>query len=331
MAVGTNSDFQIFDRQFHGAFIETSQQRAQELLQGGPGAFTFRPRNHRGNLLEESLFLDQGGIVSRRDPTTDGSATATKLSQDKDVKVKLDRRVGPMEQMIDSFQKTEVEGQEAAMAQLGRVVGAQAAQDGFEDMVNRAIGAAVSALENEGSNDLNEGSTGTMETKFLARVLKKMGDQSQRVIAWVMHPNAFFDLLEDQIVNGPTTDNVAGFAVAEGSPVTLGRPVIVTESSELVETDGVSSGTDEHRTLGLTEDALRIFESQDRIVHNEVVGGDDNLKIRFQAEYAWTLGFRGFKWSGGTNPTNSAVATGSNWTSWASDSKSFGGVLLRTQ
>lgn len=330
MAVGTNSDFDIFDAQFHTSFFEVSQQNAQEIAQA-TDTIELVPRQHRGHTLEETQFQNTTGLINRRDPTTDGSATALKLTTDKDVKVKMDRRVGPAEHILDSFMKRDSSTMEDAASRMGSVFGGQAAQQQWEDMIDRALDAAVAALENEGSNDLNEGSTGTMETKFLARVLKKMGDKSQRIRAWVMHPNAYFDLLEDQIVNGPTTDNVAGFAVVEGAPVSLNRPILVTESSSLLETDGVSSGTDEHRTLGLTENAIQLLESQERVMHNEVVSGDDNLKLRFQGEYAWSLGVEGFKWTGGDNPTDSAVGTGSNWGTLASDTKNLAGVLLRTQ
>lgn len=331
MAVGTQSDFQVFEDQFHGSFIETSMQRSMVFNERSRGAIRLVPERHRGDFQQESLFTDTSSLISRRDPTTDGSASALALSQDQAVRVKLNRRIGPIEHIEDAFVKIE---EDPALA--GQIVGEQAAKQAADEQLDRGVAAAAAALEEQGDGSAGsvdfDATDGTIQTDDLVKGLQGFGDRQGDVLVWVMHSKPFFDLLSDQISNGPSVENVAGFAVAEGSPVTLGRPVILTDATALVETDGVSSGTDEYHTLGLPASAVQLLESQAQRMLIERVGGDDNIKIRVQGEYAYSLGLRGYKFTTGTaNPSDSAVATGSNWTRWASDDKLGPGVLIRSQ
>jgi hypothetical protein len=58
------------------------------------------------------------------------------------------------------------------------------------------------------------------------------------------------------------------------------------------------------------------------------------LVVRVQAEYAYSLGIKGFKYdvaNGGANPDATAVGTASNWDKVATDKKDLAGVILKCQ
>lgn len=328
MAVSDKGDFQLFEAQFHGGFVEISQQVSRELIEPSMGAISITPNQHQGDFWEESFFTSDNVTYTRRDPSTDGTATADKVVMDEDKRVNLSRRMGPTEILIDAWRRIGEAGEDA-IARTGQVRGRQAAKAAIDDRIDQALAACVGALENEGTNETDQ-TDGTIVTADLATALELMGDRASRVNVWIMHSHVYWDLVQDQVANGPVTDNVAGFAVNEGAPVTLGRRVLVTDSPSLKETDGVSSGVDEYRTLGLTEGALPIFNGE-RQLFTEIVGGRDNLKVRWQGEDSYTLGVKGFKWGSTANPTDAALATGSNWTVTMNSNKDLAGVLLRTR
>ena len=121
----------------------------------------------------------------------------------------------------------------------------------------------------------------------------------------------------------------------EGTPASANRPILVTDSASLEEAAGVSSAAPKYSTLGLTREAAEIVMSQPPVAVMEgPLTGSDNLFLRWQAEYAYNLRLRGVKWdttNGGINPTNSAVATASNWDDVVSDNKGLPGVIVTSQ
>lgn len=330
MAVTTwEADVQQFEAQFHGLFVDTIQENTEVFNAASRGGIRMVPRQHRGNFLEESLWTNTSGAVSRRDTESSSTATDLQITQDEDVRVKLSRTGGPFKWTEDTFAKIMQDPQRAAQRVVNEIVGPQ----DREDKLDRAFAAFIAAIENEGSNDF-DATDGTIVTTDLIEGLNLMGDKRSRIVAWVMHSKVYNDLLKDQVSNGPTVENVAGHGVVEGTPVTLGRPVVLIDNDSLVSTDGVSSGVDEYHTLGLVPDGIRIHPSEDLRELTERRGGEDNIYWRFQSEWAYSLGIKGFKWditNGGKNPTNANVATGSNWDTWAGDSKQFGGVLIRSR
>jgi hypothetical protein len=147
-----------------------------------------------------------------------------------------------------------------------------------------------------------------------------------------MHTGPYFDLLGNQITNAIYRAN--GVSVMDGVPATLGRPVLVTDSTSLVEDDGVSSGVDAYSTLGLYRDAITIKESEPPTSVMDLVTGLENLVYRFQGEFAYTLSLRGCEWdvtNGGANPNSTAVSTATNWDTQVADNKLLPGVIVKSK
>jgi hypothetical protein len=66
----------------------------------------------------------------------------------------------------------------------------------------------------------------------------------------------------------------------------------------------------------------------------DLVSGLDNLVYRFQGEFAYNMGVKGFKWdtgNGGANPDATALGTGSNWDAASTSYKDFAGCIIQSR
>jgi len=200
-------------------------------------------------------------------------------------------------------------------------------------MLNSSLLAARAALVNVSSGAMmyTVPSNGTITTTSLVDALSKMGDRADRIVAWVMHSKPYFDLVKEQITEKIT--GVANFNVQTGTPVTVNRPVIVTDSDSLKVTSGSPAVTD-YYTLGLTANGAlcEVTETGDIVIDD--VTGKEVLMTRLQGEFAYNIGVKGFKYdvaNGGAIPNATAVGTGSNWDKCVTDNKQLAGVVLKTR
>lgn len=332
MAIGTQSAFKIYNEYIHTAMVETLVQNSDAFNAASRGALRLTAVSRRGEYTYESFFSNTANLVSRRVVTGSGATAVvddTNLSQDEHISVKVNRKIGPVAQTLDAFRKIQ-QGPFDENA-LNYAIGIQAAKAMQIEMLDTAIRALVAALTTAGAGVTNYytvPTNGTMATEMLVRGLAKFGDAAARLNIWVMHSKPFYDLVENQI-----TENIFGvsnFVVASASPVTLNRPVLVTDASALV-ADG---SPDDYYTLALGVDAAVLEDSEESIVHSEIVTGRENLFVRYQGEYAYNLGLKGFKWdvqSGGANPTDNSLGTGSNWDQNMDSHKDLAGVVIQSR
>lgn len=333
MAISLASDFKVYDEQFQGGFVETIMQNVDAFNEAAQGALVLRTRELLGH-YEKEAFFDEivAGAISRRDTTASGAITATKLTQDEFIGVKLNRRNGPYEVSIDSMRKSHGGGGPEASQRFSRVLGVQTAKAMPREMLDRALAAieakldAVTALEEDDT-------AATITSNGLVDAISKVGDAYGDLAIFVMHSKPYFDLVKDQVTNAIYRAN--GVQVMQGTPATFGKPVLVTDSASLKETDGVSSGVDAYSTLLLFQNAAVLDISEPPIAALEgPLTGNEQLYYRWQAEYAYNLKLRGCQWdttSGGANPTNANVATATNWDTAVADNKLLPGAILKTR
>jgi Major capsid protein 13-like len=321
MAIGKASDFKIYDDQVHGGFVETIVQATDAFNASSRGTIKFSTNRKQGNYDYESFIKDTSGIVRRRDTTSTAAVTDIAVTQGEIAKVKLNRGIGPVAQTLDAFRKI---GAQANVNSLSFLIGTQIAKAMQVDWLNTALAAGKAAMGAQASL-LHDGSAATITTSDLVTTLSKRGDAAQDVALWVMHSKVYFDLVKDQIAAKIT--NVSDYNIAEASPITLNRPVLVTDSASLIAT-----GTpDIYTTLGLTANSVTIEDSEEELIHAELVTGLENLVVRIQGEYAYNLGVKGCAWdvaNGGANPLAAAIATGTNWDKVVASTKNMGGVIL---
>lgn len=323
MAAGTKSDFQIFEEQFFGGVTETLQQNADAFNAASAGALSVISRLHRGDYMEQSIIKSISSLITRRDITSVSAASDLKVEQVLERAVKLNRKIGPVAQTLDAWRKIERTGEE-----LSYVIGEQSGPAMAVEMLNTLVSILSAAISTESGLTHDYSASGTLTHSEMIKGLAKFGDAADRIVCWVMHSKVYYDL-----VGNAVSDNifdVAGMSVKQGITPTLGRPVVVTDSANLI-----TSGTpDVYDTLGLVVNAGAAMESEQRELVSDVVTGLENLVGRIQGEYCYTALVKGFQWdatNGGVNPTDAALATATNWDKWASDNKQLPGILIKSQ
>jgi len=322
MATTLASDFQIYDALFHTQRVETIQQEVDVFNQNSAGAMVMRARDLQGHYEKESFFTDSL-TDSRRDITADTSVTATKIGDDEEVSVKLNRRQGPHQYSIDAFKKKGMTAEDASIA-LGQQSGAKQAQA----MVSNLATSLEAAIRSVGTNDLVADQTGTaLSFQDISAGRRLFGDSSTDLVAALIHGDKFHDLVDDGLANYKI-ENVAGSQIVTGDlPGAMGLTLIVTDEPALI----TSGSPDTYHTILLQRGAATAEESEDPTMADETITGNENLKREWQMEYAFNVSLRGFKWdttNGGINPDASTLGTGTNWDKAANNNKSLSGVIV---
>lgn len=330
MATTLPSNMKFQDPHFYGGYSDVIQQAVEKFNGGSNGTITLTTNRKEGDFDYQSFFENAGGLVSRQDQTSISAATAIRLTQEENVGVKVNRKIGPVEWTRSSFKKAGLSEDAIRVA-----AGEQAARDVLADMLNNSIRAGRAALDNVAGSTVTVAADGTLTTTALNSGLALMGDQSDRVSAFVMHSKTYFDLVGYQIAPANNGDIVANAAVMSGMPATLGRPIIVTDSDALIVNSGTgTSAVTDYYTLGLTGNALNVEDTEEEYVMLDMVTGLEQLVVRMQGEFAYNMNVKGFAWdvaNGGKNPADAAVGTGSNWDATYADVKSRAGVVIQSR
>ncbi|MHA3905152.1 major capsid protein [Castellaniella sp. WN] len=330
MSIGKASNFKVYQNELRGGIVETLMQ-ASNYFNAAGGAIALTTVSRRGDYAKESFFTNIANLVTRRDTTSTSNATDLLLAMDEIISVKLNRKIGPVNQTYDAFAKIAMDmTPEAFSVLLGNMIG-KAMQ---VEMLNSGLRSARSSLVNNAETSHTVATNGTMTTSDLVTGLSKFGDASSGIVAWVMHSKVWFDLVQHQIGSSGNGDVVSGIVVQAATPLSLNRPVIVTDSDALIVTGGAgSTAYSDYHTLGLTAQGIVLENSEsERVVLDEVTGLE-NLVVRLQGEYAYNAGVKGFKWdtTKGANPNDATLGTGANWIKSVSDKKSLAGVVVKSR
>ena len=315
MAAGTKSNFKIYEEQFFGGMNEVLTQNSNAFNEASNGAISFITNAKRGDFEDESFMQRVPALVSRRDVTSVSSAADIPMTQEEERRVKCNQKIGPVANTMDSFRKISRDPREMSF-----FIGEQTAKAAQVRNLNLALIAGEAAID--GQTDLEFTATSTLDYAELADGLQLLGDNSGDVIAWAMHSKVATDLLKQAISDKIT--NIADVAIIQGSIFSLGRPIIVTDSSALI----VAGSPNQYVTLGLKRNGIQVVQSEEQEIVSEVVTGLENLVLRIQGEYAVNIGVMGFKWTTTVNPTDAQLGTSGNWTKVAASHKSCAGVRI---
>lgn len=326
MSIGLASSLTIYNEQVIGGFVETIQQNVDGFNAASGGGIVMQTDEHIGDYARETFFDVIASLVTRRDTTSVAAVTDLAATSDEFIGVKRNYKVGPVAQTLDAWRKIASDQRE-----LSFIIGQQMARAVPQVMLNACLMALEGKLDSVAA--LEQTNTGaTVTTEGLVQALGKVGDASQRIVAWVMHGKVYHDLLLDQITDA--VYRADGVMIMQGSPATLGRPVLVTDSTNLLETDGVSTGVDAYSTLGLFAGGAVCEISEPPTAVLDLVTGLENIVYRFQGEGAYTVSLRGCEWdvaNGGANPNDTALALATNWDTQVADNKLLPGVILKTR
>jgi hypothetical protein len=321
MAIGTRSDFKIYDEQYFGGQFEKLTQNLNLFNGASNGAFTLSSSLVKGDYERESFMAMVAGLIQRRDPTVVTGVADSKLTQGERVGVKVNKRIGPVAQTLDAWKKIN-EDPKLFSFYLGQLI----ADQKLQNMVNTAIAAVEAALQ--GQANLVTTTAATITHGALVDGMAKFGDQAGNISCFVMHSKPYFDLVKQSIVD--KIFGVANVAIYAGTVATFGKPTVVIDAPALLDAGAPNT----YNTLGLVRGAVEVKESELETVEFQLVTGLENLVYRLQGEYAYNLRMLGMTWdvaNGGANPDDTALATPTNWDKVATSDKSLPGVRLVTQ
>lgn len=324
MAIGKASDFKIYQEEYFGGMFESIAQNTNAFNGASAGTITLVGREHRGDYSKESFIKDISSLITRRDTTSVSAATDLAVTQGEKVSVKVNRKIGPVAQTLDSWRKISKDPREMSFL-IGKMVGEKKVQD----YLNTAVLSAVPAMSAQAGLLHDYSATGTITHSVIVDGMAKFGDQSSRIKAFVMHSKVYFNLIKQAIADKIV--EVAGVTIYQGSVATFNRPVIVTDAAGLVD---LVATPDTYCTLGLVDRAITVEESEGEEIQSQIITGLENLVFRIQGEHAFTLGLKGFTWdvtNGGANPADAALGTGSNWDKTVTSDKDMAGVVIKTQ
>ena len=329
----------IYPELVHSGMSETLVQNTDAFNGASRNTIRLVTSRKRGDFAQESFFKNVNNIVQRRVVSSTSpenqAVTPNPVPMDEHISVKLNRRIGPIDQTFDSFRKL---GDNVDLEVLSFLLGGQIAKAVQVDQLDAGLRAAVAALGNQANVtvDIGPGASpqSTMTTNTLVDGLATFGDAAGRVVMWVMHSKVFFDLVKQQIT--ANIDGISNFNIASATPVTLNRPVLVTDSAALVTAatafSPITQGA-QYLTLGLTENAVILEDSEEEMLYTDVITGNENIVARLQGEFAYNVGVKGFRYdpaNGGINPDDTALGTGTNWDAVMDSQKDFGGFIIQS-
>ena len=316
--------FTIYDEEYHTGAVEEIQRASINLNESAGGTMRMTTQDMKGDFLKESFFKDIEGLVRDRDPNSTADSTADDLTTGEEISAKVFKSIH-VEKTLNAFNALGSDPRQFSFI-VGQMQGKRMAVDYLDTAIATALGGLLAESEVQYDATAVSGKE-TISPINLNRIKRRLGDQAQRVRAWVMSSTMLHDLVEENIESGLT--DVAGVVVYGGNPATLGLPVIMTDSPYLENIDPAGDGSvdDQYYVMALTEGAIEVVESEDRAVLSDVVGGKVNLIGRIQSEYAITAKASGAAYTGAAHPTSADLADPSNWNRVVTDHKGYFGAL----
>lgn len=318
------SDLAVFSEYAYTAATEVLMQQIELFNAASRNTIVLTTKANQGDYKDEAFWKKVNGLVRRRNAYGSGAVTPVTLEHLLDTSVKVAAGTPPVQMPPSQFRWIQRNPEEA-----GAVVGQQLAVDMLADMLNTGIIACRTALS-QVSNVVYDGTGDTITTmnpKQLNNGSRLFGDQSQAVVAWIMHSTPIHDFYSNAIDN---QNRLFEYGTVNVVSDPMGRVFVVSDSPGLVTT-----GTpDTYHTMGLVGGAIVVEQNDDFDDNMDTTNGDENIQRSYQAEWSYNTGVKGFAWdktNGGKSPTDAALATATNWDRYATDDKSLAGVVVNTR
>lgn len=314
------SNMQVFNRELQTATIETLAQMVDKFNAASAGAIQLTADGFEGDFRHEAFWQGIQSAQRRVDryaANSDGSATD--LAQLKATGVKVAGGFGPIRWepgQLAWIQKSPGEAVEVISRNLAEAI--------MKDQLNTSIAALVAAIEAGTTNTVYDGNTGPLTYADINNAHALFGDHSGLIVANVMDGAMYHSLIGQNLANQATLFQAANVTVVD----ILGRRVVVTDAPALRETP--STVTNDVKVLGLVAGAATVYDGSDLITNVETANGKLRIESTFQADYTFGLALKGYAWdtaSGGKSPTDTELATGSNWDKVATSWKHTAGVM----
>jgi hypothetical protein len=321
---GTYSDFILDDGYFHSGVFEGVTQNINLFNAASNGAIQLVDKRVGGHFNHTLGYKQIEDAWTRRDITAATAITSTdtkKIAEFDQIGVKVNVKMF-IQQTLDSFQKNFDPDMKGDYEEISNKIGAATGFGRLKQQANQALASIRAALMNSAATAnkysslvSSSNNNGKLNSTDLINGLATQGDAAGSIVCWVMHSKAWFDLMKQQVTAAVT--GITDYVMYAASPITLNRPVLVTDSTALSATIGSgSTAYTEYYTLGLVEGAAQVMTTENDRMIAQVTTGGENLVLNLQGEGAHNLNVKGAKWdvgNGGTNPTDASLGTASNW------------------
>lgn len=328
------SDLTVFSQWLRVSTIETLQfnynlfnERSRNALLLGTNAFP-------GDFFDQLSFKLMSNFVRDRNPYGTGNLTTKVMQNIQDTIVKLAKGTYPID--FSPAQWNWIQQDPVAAA---RSMSEDMSEFVMADMLDMALSALIGAITNVGSTGAGalvyDPGTATFATPHklafqdLITGAGLFGDQSQRIVAWVIHSTPMTSMFLAAFNNLTRLFTYGSVQVLQDP---FGRIFIVTDCPALLIQPGNGTTTlPIYATIGLTAGAASIQQQGDMTENFDTRNGTENISRTYQAEWSYGLGIKGFAWdktNGGKAPNAAAVAVGTNWDKYVTDKKNTAGVIV---
>ena len=323
MVASTHADSVVLDNHVESASHEAIGQVIDGFLEGANGAFAIRELDMDGHFGDDISYKDPTNPVQYRDI---GAAPGTALADNpveeiNERSVKVNRTYGPFSWTVDQFKKHYNRRFANDPVAFSRFYGTQLAAHKFRDMLNTSVLSARTAIGSVAANTVT--AAAGLTSADLLSGMQLLEDRGFDVRLWVMHPSAFWPLMQEQV--GAKLFEVTSHVMFEGTPATYGIPILMSKIP------GLDDGGGNFFTLGLTEAACGVVMSEPETLRLTAVDGEVQMRNRLQGEFAYNLSLKGFGYAaaGPLNPNDAALATAANWDKVFSYDNTLAGLRIQ--
>ncbi|MGN6024655.1 major capsid protein [Alcaligenes faecalis] len=320
------SRMEVFNKYFMPATIETLAQMVDKFNAASNGSIVLTTEGFEGDFVMTSFFKNLSNARRRVDRYgTNNAVTPIDLSQDKFVAVKIAGGFGPVRyepSQMTWLNKPTAEGVEVASRAFAELL--------LQDQLNTVIAALVAAIGNQGAAaTVDVSASKKVDYLTVNESHALFGDHSSQVVAQVMDGIQYHNFIALNLANAQTLFQAGNVRVVD----ILGRPSIVTDAPALF-TAAAAEDPAKRRVLSLTTGAALVRDPRNLVSNVETSNGKERIETTLQIDYDFTVGLKGYAWdmaNGGKSPTDSEIATGSNWDLVVSSIKHSAGVMAEGQ
>lgn len=322
--MSTINYIQSFDAYMREYVSETVSQEIAKFNAASGGAIVLAGVTTEGSYKINSFVKDiRSAARYRRDPSSTASQSATAYQEGTHIAVKV--AGGFSVSIPDAVLMWAGEGEPSAeIAQAMQEIAIQYAEAVIQDQLNTIVAAAGAAIEANTSVTSDVSTTSAITMLGLNGALKLFGDRGTSIVAWVCHSGAYYALTGEALSNSNNLYEIGGVMITSA----LNRIIVVTDAPALAYENGAT--TDVYKVLGLVPGALQVTEPKQITAMNKETG-NQNISTEWRANYDFMCQLLGYSWdttAGGEYPTDTEIATGTNWDKIATSNKNTAGVCL---
>lgn len=320
------SDLAVYSEYAYSSFTEVLRQQIDLFNGATGGAIVLQGAAHQGDFSDVAFFAKvTGGLVRRRNAYGSGTVAEKVMKHLVDTSVKVAAGTPPIRLDPGQFKWIQQNPEVA-----GAAMGQQLAIDTMADMLNVGLGSVYSALSQvagvvyDATGNTAPADKPTWDNFNNGQA--KFGDASSQIGVWIMHSTPMHALYANNLNN---SERLFTYGTVNVIRDPFGKLLVMTDSQNLVE-----AGTPNiYHILGLVPGAVMIGQNNDFDAAEETVTGDENIIRKYQAEWSYNVGIKGFAWdkaNGGKSPTDAALFTSTNWEKYATSDKDLAGVVVET-